>query len=90
MVLCLQPCRNLERKMACHAQCFWRPMSQRIPNVAQVFSFIGAGLTLVAHGASAAVGLVEQDEACCPINVLLPTMDDLCSNRLEIFASPEG
>ncbi|MFN3437153.1 MAG: hypothetical protein ACK41V_05625 [Acidovorax sp.] len=72
-------------------------MLQRIPNTTQAVYFIGAGLTLVAYGACAAVGLVEQDDAGYPVNVPPPTGDgpdnDLVQslgNRLEVFASRGG
>lgn len=38
-------------------------MFQPLPSAAQAVSFIGAGLSMVAHGACAAVGLVEEGEA---------------------------
>jgi hypothetical protein len=70
---------------------------QRIPNTAQAVYFIGAGLTLVAYGACAAVGLVEQDDVGYPVKVPPPTADgpdnDLVQAlgyRLEAFASRGG
>ncbi|MFN9473733.1 hypothetical protein [Acidovorax sp.] len=38
-------------------------MFQQLPHTGHAVSFIGAGLAMVAYGASAAVGLVEEGDA---------------------------
>ncbi|EJE50971.1 hypothetical protein PMI14_04302 [Acidovorax sp. CF316] len=48
-------------------------MLQQRPPAASAVSFIGAGLAMVAYGASAAVGLVEGDEI--PAKVPATTAD---------------
>jgi hypothetical protein len=43
-------------------------MFQQLPHTGHAVSFIGAGLAMVAYGASAAVGLVEEGDATRPFS----------------------
>lgn len=70
-------------------------MFQRLPHTAQAVSFIGAGLAMVAYGASTAVGLAEENAAvhrssdCAqPEPIVAPSEDiDQCiGRRLDVYA----